>query len=281
MCNSCCRCNSRHIAAVECVIFNVVQWLQSTVPSDVLNDGHECTVQLSASSSTSCSDCSVPYLQMCLMMGTSALCRFTRHVPWPVWKRFSHISTVVHGTSVVACMGYHLSNSSVGFLKAQSSTQSCSSCILLNEQHAFCRHIYTHDMQLYGCMRPSTTYDLEQCLSAYTTGWIQPSLTKHPCTCLISWAALLTSHVGVGVDFGRQLAPNALSSVASCYNSHVLDEVMEQSSRWHYICLSLTLFWGKLTTHFTSRYCYISCLSLYLPMLSKLLLTCATLNILM
>ena len=50
--------------------------------------------------------------------------------------------------------------------------------ILLIEQHSFCTHFYADDMQVYGCSRPSATYDLQQYLSAcidnvHVHSWMQ------------------------------------------------------------------------------------------------------------
>jgi len=83
-------------------------------------------------------------------------------------------STVVHSTSVLACMGHHLSSSSAGFRNAQSSVQSCSSCVLLISLRLLSNIGFAHPFLRRWCAsiwlqqsgRPLDTYDLRQRLSA-------------------------------------------------------------------------------------------------------------------
>jgi len=89
------------------------------------------------------------YLLTCLLpsilsdVDHSIFCRRLA-LAWTIF--FGHISAVVHSMSViVACiMDHHLSSSSAGFCNAQSSAQSCSSCIVVISQRWLSNIVFAH-----------------------------------------------------------------------------------------------------------------------------------------
>jgi len=74
------------------------------------------------------------------------------------WTSFSgHISTVVHSTSVMACMD-HLSSSPAGSGMLSPRPSYTADLTTLIEQHSFCTHFYTDYMLAPADRRPHRTF---------------------------------------------------------------------------------------------------------------------------